>query len=201
MDFIDKYCRGGKLVGERGAVADEIKYDEQKLKELIVYISAQSDSSDKFGMTKLNKLLFFSDFTAYTKLGKPITGATYIKMPFGPCPSRLREAIGELKTESRIFSQKLSLGDFEGSRIRAAFDPNLDAFTGLQISIVDAVIQRFWDFTGTEISDASHGFSGWALAEDREEIPYYTAMIPDRPLMPSAADMAEARRRAKSLFG
>jgi hypothetical protein len=178
-----------------------VKYDEQKLKELIVYISAQNDTSDKYGMTKLNKLLFFSDFTAYARTGKAITGATYIKMPFGPVPRDIDVATEELKKESRVFAQKLTLGEREGSRFVAVYDANLQTFSGEEIAIVDEMIKRYWDFTGTQISDASHGFIGWGIADNKEEIPYYTVMIPDRPLIPSLADMAEAKRRAAALFG
>jgi hypothetical protein len=194
MDGI--YLQTGILV-----MATSGEYDEQKLKELILYISAQNNLSDKYGMTKLNKLLFFSDFTAYARTGDAITGATYIRMPFGPCPIEIQDAIKELKVESRIFTQKLSLGEREGSRLVAVCDANLSRFSAPEISIVDEIIRRYWDFTGTQISNASHEFVGWNIADDREKIPYYTVLIPDQPRIPSTADMSQARQRASLLFG
>ena len=182
-------------------MAHSVKYDEQKLKELIVYISAQNNLSDKYGMTKLNKLLFFSDFTAYARTGRAITGATYIKMPYGPVPEAIQTATAELKRESRVFTQKLTLGEREGSRLVAVYDANLEGFSGEEIAIVDEIIKRYWDLTGAQISDISHGFIGWGMALDREKIPYFTVMVPDQPRIPSAADMAEAKRRAAILFG
>ena len=60
------------------------KYDERKPGELIVLIASLSRDDPAFGDVKLNKLLFFSDFLAYTNLGQPITGAEYQKLDFGP---------------------------------------------------------------------------------------------------------------------
>lgn len=59
------------------------------LKELIVYIANKLALHPKFGATKLNKILFYSDFIAYAKLGKSITGEKYQKLPLGPAPKYL----------------------------------------------------------------------------------------------------------------
>ena len=58
-----------------------IPFNEQKFKELVIYIAGRCESDPYFGAVKLNKLLFFSDFFAYAKLGNPITGAEYMKLP------------------------------------------------------------------------------------------------------------------------
>ena len=60
------------------------KYNERKPGELIVLIASLSRDDPAFGDVKLNKLLFFSDFLAYTNLGHPTTGAEYQKLDFGP---------------------------------------------------------------------------------------------------------------------
>jgi hypothetical protein len=44
--------------------------------------------------------------------------------------------------------------------------------------------------SATEVSDHSHRFDGWKLAEDRETIPYPTALISDEA--PSEEDHAIA---------
>ena len=52
----------------------------KKLRELILYICDKSKNHPKkLGMVKLNKILFFSDFTAYLRHGSSITGAKYFK--------------------------------------------------------------------------------------------------------------------------
>ncbi|HET6960154.1 MAG TPA: Panacea domain-containing protein, partial [Vicinamibacterales bacterium] len=64
--------------------------DRRRLKELILYISQESASDPDYGWTALNKILFFSDFLAYAKFGKPITGTEYMREKHGPVPRPLR---------------------------------------------------------------------------------------------------------------
>ena len=63
--------------------------NDEKLAELMLYISMKSESDETFGATKLNKLLFYADFIAYLKLKKPITGAEYQCIERGPAPRSL----------------------------------------------------------------------------------------------------------------
>ncbi len=46
-----------------------IPENEKKFAELILYVSQKSTFDSTFGSTKLNKILYFSDFLAYGKLG------------------------------------------------------------------------------------------------------------------------------------
>ncbi|HZQ34888.1 MAG TPA: hypothetical protein VFD32_03070 [Dehalococcoidia bacterium] len=50
--------------------------DSRKLGELILYVAEKSSDDPRFGATKLNNILFFSDFLAFGQLGRSITGAT-----------------------------------------------------------------------------------------------------------------------------
>ena len=51
--------------------------DEEKLSELILYISQKCATDPKFGAVKLNKILYLSDFLAFGNWGEPITGVEY----------------------------------------------------------------------------------------------------------------------------
>lgn len=53
--------------------------NDEKLKELILYITIRSEGDRHFDSDKLKKLLFFSDFLAYLYFGEPITGHEYIR--------------------------------------------------------------------------------------------------------------------------
>jgi hypothetical protein len=60
------------------------KPDREKLRELILHVARRSEGDIAFGVTKLNKLLFFIDFLACLRFGKPITGEEYQKLDNGP---------------------------------------------------------------------------------------------------------------------
>lgn len=58
----------------------------------MLYIAKRSLTDPYFGYVKLNKILFYADFVAYGELGKPITGATYIRNLYGPTPRGSRRS-------------------------------------------------------------------------------------------------------------
>lgn len=62
---------------------------DERLAELIVYISQKCANHRKFGATKLNKILFYADFGSFKKYGCSITGTEYMKLPNGPVPRQL----------------------------------------------------------------------------------------------------------------
>ena len=70
-----------------------MRYDEEKLAELILYVAEKIQSDRTAGATKLNKYLYFADFSAVRKLGHPITGAEYQRLRHGPAPRRLPPSV------------------------------------------------------------------------------------------------------------
>jgi len=147
-----------------------------KFKELILFICHRSLPDRKFGATKLNKLLFFSDFAAYVKLGRPITGQTYQKLPHGPAPRAIRPVIDEMTQAGDLAQSK---HDYHGKplvRSVALRDADLSGFSAEEIAIVTEMIEEYWDQNATEISLISHEFDGWKLAKEGETIPYQVAL-------------------------
>jgi hypothetical protein len=47
---------------------------EDRLRELVLYISERCERDVYFGKTKLNKVLVFADFSSFARTGRPITG-------------------------------------------------------------------------------------------------------------------------------
>ncbi|MBM4416381.1 MAG: DUF4065 domain-containing protein [Chloroflexi bacterium] len=66
------------------------QFDRSRFKEVLLYIAQSSENDPRFGATKLNKILYFSDFKAFATLGDFITGATYQRLDRGPAPHELR---------------------------------------------------------------------------------------------------------------
>ena len=52
-------------------------YDAKKFCELVLYIAKRSEDDPRFCAVKLNKIMYYSDFGAYRRLGQSITGANY----------------------------------------------------------------------------------------------------------------------------
>lgn len=152
---------------------------KKKIEELIVYIASRSQDDPNFGMTKLNKELFYSDFLAYKYLGKAITGTKYIKLKHGPIMDGLDLILADLEDSEKIAIEKTKRFRFHQKKVIALEDANLEIFTSQEISLVDKVIQELWPLNALSVSSLTHAFIGWRLANEGEEIPYQVALVLD----------------------
>jgi len=148
----------------------------QRLKEMILYISEKCKDNDTYGATKLNKILFHSDFRSFERRGKPITGEVYQRLPMGPAPLRMCIANGEMETNKEIEIMPCTYHDKKQRRTIPQRKANLDFFDVVDISIVDEVIKELWEENATEVSRGSHGIA-WRLCNDGDRIPYEAALL------------------------
>ncbi len=149
---------------------------DEKLQELVLFIASRSANDGNFGSTKLNKLLFFADFLAYVKLGMPITGQIYQKLPNGPAPRRMLPVLKNMDASRTLAIQECDrFGKTQKVPI-ALREANLEQFSADEIAVVTEVIDRLRSKNAKEISDLSHRFAGWKLAADGEDIPYEVAL-------------------------
>src|SRR6266436_3959963 len=129
----------------------KFKQDTEKFKELILYICEKSATDPNFGATKLNKVLFLSDFWAYGNLGKPITGVEYMKLPFGPAPRPLVPIRKEMQENGDLAIQETTLDPTMARKrpvnLRAA---DLSRFSAEEIAIVDQVLELLKLATGSD---------------------------------------------------
>ena len=169
--------------------------DTDKFAELLLYVAKACESDPRFGATKLNKILFFSDFISFRRRRKSITGATYMKLDHGPAPKCMLPVRKTLIEEGHLAIQDADYYGRPQQRPIALRQPNLEAFSGEDISIVDNVIRGLSEWNATQVSELSHGF-WWELAEDKEDIPLAVSLvqIPDQVT-------ESARKHGESLEG
>jgi uncharacterized phage-associated protein len=157
---------------------------DTKMKELILYISHKSESDETFGSTKLNKLLFFSDFSCYWETGKAITGQEYQKLEHGPAPRFMVSIVDEMKSKGELVIANRSYHNNTQKKPIALRLADLSLFTGREISIVDKVLDLLKDYNGSKISNLSHEFPCWQMTVIGETIPYESALLVKRELTP-----------------
>lgn len=163
-------------------VAEKTPADHKKLKELILYIAVVLQSDETFGSTKLNKLLFFSDFLCYMETGKAITGEEYQKLKNGPAPRAFLPVSQEMREAHELeLASRRHFGKPQ-KRPVALREPDLSLFTAREIAVVERVIRLFRDKNASEISATSHPFLEWQLAEEGETIPYVSSLFYTRDL-------------------
>jgi len=165
----------------RKAASQRIKANDEKFRELLLFIARHSEGDPLFGAIKLNKLLFLSDFSAYVGLGRPITGQEYFALSQGPAPRYLVRIRDEMKKKGDIaIRREGSSSGLYTNRVFALREPDLSQFTPQEIALVTSVLQNCWRHTGTELTEITHRFAGWRLAGDKETIPYSVALVGNR---------------------
>jgi len=158
------------------------KFDSNKFKELMLYIADRCSDDPDYGATKLNKILFYSDFYSYGLLGQPITGATYFKLDKGPAPKSLLPVRSQMESDGDIVIHKKNRFGKEQHRVVPLREADLSNFTAKEIAIVDQVIAKFCGANADKVSLFSHREMSWQLANIREDIPYETVFICNDPL-------------------
>lgn len=164
---------------------------DRKLAELVLYVADRCATDRRFGATKLNKILFFSDFIHYGLHGDSITGAAYQRLDFGPAPRRLLPVRDELIDERHL---AIDHSDYFGrpqKRPVALRDADLSDFSGREIDTVNKVIKMFETADATAISEASHRLAGWQIAENGDTIPYESVFVSERELSDAERAYAE----------
>lgn len=167
----------------------DVRRGQQRFRELIVYICAKCATDPGFGATKLNKILYHSDFRSFERFGVPLTGMVYQKLRFGPAPRALLPTVRELASEGAIREAPPQDGPFDQKRTIALRPAYLDHFTGDEIALVDEVIKDCWGKTATAVSDESHGVA-WRARNMGDSIPYEAVFLSDeRPTEDDITDI------------
>jgi hypothetical protein len=174
--------------------------NEEKFRELVLYISQKCAGDAKFGATKLNKILYFSDFLAYANSGEAITSFEYQRLPKGPAPRRLLPVRAKMMEDGILGLQEVRLrGGKTQKRSVNLRSPNLKIFTGEEIELVDSVIDALADADAETASELSHRMVGWQVVSDGETIPYGTIFLSNEPL--TEGEVQRGRELAASLCG
>jgi hypothetical protein len=153
---------------------------ETRFKELFLYIAAACREDPTFSSVKQNKVLFYSDFEAYGRYRKPITGIPYQRLAHGPSAKALVRLRDEMIQDNMIRFVKRPVHNLHRERAISLRDPARGLFTVDELAIVDKWVRFFWNKTSKEVSAYSHG-KAWHIAKDGELIPYEAVFISDEP--------------------
>jgi hypothetical protein len=175
-----------------------MKSRPKKFRELILYVARETENDPRCGRTKLYKILFYSDFWAFQKLGHSISGQEYQKLKNGPAPRKALPVIETMQREGLCaWAERDHFGKSQHKLI-ALREPSLSEFSGEEIAIVQDVIRMLWHLDASEVSSLSHRFIGWQLAEEGETIPYSTVAL-GQPRPPTLQEIEYGQMLAREL--
>jgi len=130
--------------------------------------------------TNLNKLLFYSDMTAYFLRGQAISGATYVNMPFGPVPDHVEAVIDMLVANGDISRRDVPEIGKNAVMFEVTGEGAASGLSEDDKSVLDGVLKTYGEMGAGELSELSH----------RER-----AYRDTRPLEPIAYEYAKFLRR------
>lgn len=178
-----------------------MKVDQDKFRELVLYLCEKSQEDKKFGATKLNKLLYFCDFGAYVKFGTAITGATYFRLENGPAPRCLIPVRREMEEQGLLRLDSIKLSN-DRVQVRAVNlrAPKMSSFRLEEIEYIDQVHANLRDLDAEDTSNLSHMDVAWIVMRQKENIPYDLAFYSNQPLseeeIKRGREIAAARKAA-----
>lgn len=155
-------------VAEHPMFAGDRDYSPARLTAMMAYLSEKGVELYK---TKLNKLLFYADLTAFYLTGQGISGSRYVHLPFGPVPESYEDVI-DLAASSKainINSQGSNASLIEpGERARDT-EPELSVSDRC---VLDWVAETYGHLTTAEITDLSHEEMAYKNTRRSEPIAY-----------------------------
>lgn len=170
----------------------ELRYDEAKFIELLLYVCERLRGDRAGGATKLNKVLFFVEFTHLRRHHAAISGCEFQKLAHGPAPRQLLPVRRRLVAEG---AASLVNEDFLG-RPQHRLVPNRPAdssvFRAEELATVNDVLEQVAGLSASQVSDLSHQEPGWRLTHIGETIPFSTAFL-DFPQIATPTSVRLAR--------
>jgi uncharacterized phage-associated protein/DNA-binding transcriptional regulator YiaG len=151
------------------------KPDFHKFSEMVFYFSEEL----KPWKTKLNKLLFYTDFTHFKKHGTSLSGVIYRAIPMGPVPDKYQSIYDYLTNDKIIEVNTTFFADGGlGEQFLPAKDKkfNKNLFTEGEFAVMSEVVERFRNTSTSDIIEISHQEKAWIEnKEDKNVIDYFYA--------------------------
>ena len=144
-------------------------YDPARLGAMVAYLIGKGQDIYK---TNLNKLLFYSDMTAYFLRGQGISGATYVNMPFGPVPDHIEAVIDTLVSSGAVSKREVPEVGKNAVRFELTGEGVASELSEEDKRVLDWVIGEYGNMGAGELSELSHKERAYRDTRPLEPIAY-----------------------------
>jgi len=169
------------------------KPDINKFSEMVLFFSEKL----KPWKTKLNKLLFYADFTNFSLYGNSMSGAIYRAIPMGPVPDRFQGIYEYLANEKIV---DIISTCFSDGGLGEQFLPtkgksfNKELFSERELAVLNRVAERFRETSTNEIIGISHTEKAWLDNNDNKGLIDYFYAFDLNQTSPPALSQREGDR-------
>lgn len=171
------------------------QFELEKLTEMVKFFCLEGEWK-----TKLNKLLFYSDFFAFREGGHSISGTRYVVGTFGPIPDRQEKLYGAL-CESGSLEAREEFIQGSGQPVERLFTQgqfDRRKFSSIELSIMERVKRFFLGKSAKFVADYSHEEEFYKQGQLGDAISYEIAgaLKPIEPIEVLAPSLGELAARA-----
>ena len=146
--------------------------NQEKFKEVFLYILNKVGSKPNVGETTIYKFLYFIDLDYYEKYEEQLIGATYKKNVYGPTPIEFKKIIDKMIEDKEITKIKSKYFRYPQTKYLPLRKPDINKLKSNEIELINNVLNRLSDMNATQISIYSHNDVPWLTTENQEIIEY-----------------------------
>ena len=146
------------------------RFDLERFENVVFYFCERIPYVTK---TKLNKLLWYSDFLNFKKASHSITGLPYLHLQYGPVPLHYDVYLAHFIQEGLLWAEEIDYGEgVMGEILKSLEEPNLQLFTPHERGVLNRVLEIFKNMGARQIADCSHREEGYKQTSHGELISY-----------------------------
>ena len=152
---------------EQSVFSGQRAFSAEKLGAMMEYILSKGRTVYK---TNLNKLLFYSDLTAFYLRGAGMSGAVYLNRPYGPVADVAADVLDDLIQAGRVtIAERTKHFETTGGSADL-LDPD-------EVKVMDWVLDTYGAMGAGEISELSHTERAYKDTKPNEPIAYAYAQF------------------------
>lgn len=144
-------------------------FDLKKFSNMVLYFVI---NVPKLTKTKLNRLLFYTDFTQFARNTVSISGASYARLPHGPVPDQYSLLYGSMESANLIVEKEISTSKYDWSYYAPNAEFNATLFSKEELAVMHDTLERFKNMNAASISAFSHEENAWINNDNAKLISY-----------------------------
>lgn len=161
-------------------INEECGFKQVSLTKVINYILYFAENVPQLWKTKLNKLLFYTDFSFFKEYIMSLTGLKYLKFQYGPVPKEYEGIVWYLEKLGFIQAIPTETYNYPGEIIIPLCQHDPDVFSDEEYQILEKVKNKYGNYNSKDISEVSHQEKGWLETPLNNVISYnYAAYLND----------------------
>jgi uncharacterized phage-associated protein/DNA-binding transcriptional regulator YiaG len=150
-------------------------YRAPSFEKIALTIAYFAQHVDYLWKTKLNKLLFYSDFLHYKRTGYSICGIAYRAIQLGPVPAEYDKLYLKLLDDDLfdVLFVPFKENGYMGEALKNKITFEADRFAATELQVLEEIRDKLAGKSSTEIVDISHKEKAWIENENKHDIISY----------------------------